>query len=87
MHAFKHLQQSPALALITLCVQNAFSLEVHVIDERIGSLWRSEHSFELLLHIGPIGRHCLSQHFWQRGFQPGNQEFGLEIDRIGEKLA
>jgi hypothetical protein len=38
MHRFQDLKQTPALALIALRVQDAFSLEIYVIDERVTSL-------------------------------------------------
>ena len=87
MHAFEYLKQAPSLALITLRVQNAFPFKVYIIDERIAALWSSRQALELLLDVGSIGRRCFGEHFRQRAFQPSNKEFGLEINRIDEKLA
>ena len=66
MHRFEHLKQAPSLTLITLCVQDAFSFEVYVIDKGKTSLRRSLQSLELLLHICPIRGRGFSQHLRQR---------------------
>ena len=39
VHLFEHLKQTPTLAPITFRVQDAFSLEIHIIDKRVASLW------------------------------------------------
>ena len=87
VHVFKDLKQAPTLTLITLRVQDSFSFEVHIIDKRVPALWRVRQSLELLLNVRTIGRRGFGQHFRQRILQPGNQEFGLKIHGIGEKLA
>src|SRR4029077_5729147 len=87
MHALEHLKQAPSLALITLRVQDPFPFKVYIIDKGVASLRSSRQALELLLHIRSIGRRRFGEHFGQRAFQPRNKEFGLEINRISEKLA
>ena len=87
VHGFEHLKQTPSLPLVTLCVQDAFSLEIHVIYQGVASLWCFGQAFELLLHGSSVGRRRFGQHFRQSGLQSGNKKFGLQIDSVGEKLA
>ena len=87
MHIFEDLKQAPTLPLITLCVQDSFSFEVHIIDKRVTALWRARQSLELLLNVHTIRRCGFRQHFRQRILQPGNEEFHLKIYCIGEKPA
>src|SRR5207248_9961128 len=85
VHCFEHLKQPPALSLIPFGVQDAFTFKVHIINERVTSLWGSRQAIELLLYIGAIGRRRFIQHFWKRALQSGNEKFGLKTDRIGEE--
>ena len=87
MHIFEDLKQAPTLTLITLCVQDSFSFEVHIIDERVAALRRARQSLELLLNVRTISRRSFVQHFRQRILQPVNEEFRLKIHGIREKLA
>jgi hypothetical protein len=87
VHVFEDLKQAPTLTLITLCVQDSFSFEVHIIDKRVTALWRARQSLELLLNVRTLSRRGFRQHFRQRILQPGNQEFSLKIHGTGEKLA
>jgi len=84
---FEDLKQAPTLTVITLCVQDSFSFEVHIIDKRVTALRRARQSLELLLNVHTIRRRGFRQHFRQRILQPGNEEFRLKIHGIGEKLA
>jgi len=86
VHIFEDLKQAPTLTLITLCVQDSFSFEVHIIDERVTAMGRARQSLELLLNVRTVGRRCFGQHFRQRILQPGNEEFRLKIHGIDEKL-
>ena len=86
MHRFEDLKQAPSLTLITLCVQDAFTLKVYIIDKGVAPVCSSRHTVELLLHVGSIGRRRFIQHFRQRALQPANEKFGLEIDRIHQEL-
>ena len=63
MHIFEDLKQAPTLTLITLCVQDSFSFEVHIIDKRVTAPWRARHSLELLLNVRTIRRRGFRQHF------------------------
>lgn len=87
MHIFEDLKQAPTLPLITLCVQDSFSFEVHIIDKRVTALWRARQSLELLLNVRTIRRRGFPQHFRRRVLQSGNEKFRLKIHGIGEKLA
>ena len=87
MHIFEDLKQAPTLTLITLCMQDSFSFEVHIIDKRVTALRRPRQSLELLLNVRTIRRRGFGQHFWQRILQPGNEEFRLKIYGIDEKPA
>ena len=87
MHRFEDLKQTPSLTLVTLRMQDAFPFKVYVIDKGVAPVCSSRHTVELLLHVGSIGRRRFIQHFRQSAVQPGNKEFGLKIDRIGEELA
>src|SRR5437762_5794759 len=85
VHCFEYLKQAPALSLIPFGVQDAFTFKVHIINERVRSLWRSHQAIELLLHIGALGGSRFIQHFWKRALQSGDEKFGLKIDCIGEE--
>src|SRR4051812_42636832 len=87
MHGFEHLKQAPTVALITLAVQDTFSLEIHIIDKRIAPLWCFCQTFKLLLHVSSIGGRRFGQHFRQSGFQSGNKKFRLQIDCIDQETA
>ena len=87
MHSFQDLKQAPALTLVTLRMQDAFSFEIYVIDERITSLGSFGEALELGLYAGSISRRRFGKHFRQRGFQPGDKKFRLKIDRVDEELA
>jgi len=87
VHIFEDLKQAPTLPLITLCVQDSFSFEVHIIDKRVTALWRARQSLELLLNVRTIRRRGFRQDFRRRILQSGNEEFRLEIHCVGEKLA
>lgn len=87
MHIFEDLKQAPTLTLVTLCVQDSFSFEIHIIDERVAALRRALQSLELLLNVRTIGRRSFLEHFRQRILQPVNEEFRLKIYRTSEKLA
>jgi hypothetical protein len=87
VHRFENLKQTPTLALITFRVEHAFPFEVHIIDQGITSLWSSRQTLELLLYVRAIGGRSFGEHFWERALQPGHEEFGLKVDRAGEKLA
>ena len=86
MHTYEDLKQAPAVTVIPLCVQDSFSLEIHIIDEGITAPWRFCHALELLLHVRAIRRRGFTQHFRQGALQPGNKKFCLKIDRVGKKL-
>ena len=87
MHRFQNLQQAPSPALVPLRVQNAFPLEVYVIDERVTSLRSFRQTSELFLHIGSIRRRRFGQHFRESAFQARQKKFRLQIDRVGEEVA
>src|SRR5437773_3353222 len=86
VHRVENLKQAPSLALITFRVENTFPFEVHIIDQAIASLWSSRQTLELLLYVRAIGGRRFGEHFWERALQPDHKEFGLKVDRAGEKL-
>ena len=87
VHVLEHLQQTPSLILVALRVQDAFSLEVYVIDQGIASLWRSHEAFKLLLHVRSVGRRRFGQHLRQSILQSGNKKFCLQVDGVGQEPA
>ena len=68
MHGFQDLKQAPALTLVTLRMQDAFSLEIYVIDERVTSLMSFGEALELFLYVRSIRGRRFGKHFWQRAF-------------------
>src|SRR5215217_7273910 len=66
-------------------MQNAFSFEVDVIDERVASLWCFRQAFKLFLHVNSVGRRRFGQHLRQRSVQSGNKKFRLQTDGVGEE--
>src|SRR5437762_6972918 len=78
MHAFEDLKQAPSLTLVSLRMQDAFPLEVDIIDNGVAALRSSRQAVELLLYVGSIARRRFIQHFRQRALQPANEKFGLK---------
>src|SRR6059036_1822552 len=66
MHAFEDLKQAPSLTLVSLRMQDAFPLEIDIIDNGVAPLLGSRQSVKLLLHVGSLGRGRFIQHFGQR---------------------
>src|SRR5437870_10046180 len=68
MHGFQDLKQAPAPALVTLRMQDAFSLEIYVIDQGVTSLRSFGETLELLLYVCSSRRSRFGKHFGQRAF-------------------
>src|SRR5689334_4946109 len=77
VHVFQDLKQPPALALVTFGTQNAFPLEIHVVNQGIASLWSFRQARKLLLYVGSFGRPRFGEHFRQSAFQAGQKKFRL----------
>ena len=87
MHLFQDLEQSPAFVAIAFAMQNAFAFEIHVIDERVTTMWHAGHARELAFHIWPLRRCRFIEHFGERLLQSRYHELRLKIDSMREKLS
>src|SRR5437773_12205048 len=68
MHAFEDLKQAPSLTLVSLRMQDAFPLEVDIIDNGVAALRSSRQSVKLLLDVASLGRRRFGEHFGHRAF-------------------
>src|SRR5207247_8819848 len=78
MHAFEDLKQAPSLTLVSLRMQDAFPLEVDIIDNGVAPLRGSRQAVELVLYGGSIARRPLLQPLRQQATQPHNEHTGMK---------
>lgn len=87
LHFQQNLSEAPTLSLVTFLLLNAFSLEVHVVDQRINTLGTAGYRIEIVFQFRPFGRsrRGVGLHFWQGALKAMDDEVGLNVDRLFEK--
>jgi hypothetical protein len=86
-HFLQDLQQSPAAPLIALGWIQSFPFEIHVVDQRVNSLWGGGHGVILSLEAGSPGGRSRGQQLWEGAASSLRCEFGLQTDRTRQVRA